>query len=371
MIERTRLSSLTGVIAVMALLIGGATMAPARAADEDPNLARLMAPCYQALRAEEGVRPKVYVNSRRLAEAHQEILNGLQTNSHCSSTLSPMASMHLATDAFLWSLLAQDEQLLGNPNWHHSLDVADGLLSRCVASPDLTKQGISTRCQNQRSFNIGFAREPYANDPCRRALTDEQNASDQLASPDIDQTRTQAAFNDANEGLAQIDRCQSPPMRLVTRAYLLSLRAEAEHDLNIPGSDRTFEEANDLLTQCSTLQRLPNDVAQNCRTQRTANETLVKEYHEPAGSQTGTITPESYTPVPWTYPLTAGFSPANLKPPNDVFAATVGYDTYAAIGNRKDLSAMFDFGAAGPPANYDDKAFFKSNMPVVRDLAAR
>ena len=39
---------------VVALLIGGPTMAPAGAADEDPNLARLMAPCYQALRAEEG-----------------------------------------------------------------------------------------------------------------------------------------------------------------------------------------------------------------------------------------------------------------------------------------------------------------------------
>ncbi len=344
----------------MALLIGPAT-APALAADEDPNVARLMAPCYQALRAEERVRPKIYARSPGLAAAHQTILNAIETNSRCSATLSPMASMHLATDAFLWSLLAEDEQLLNNPNWHHSLDVADRLLSRCASSPELVKQGVGSRCQNQRSFNVAFAREPYANDPCFRARRAEATASDELSGADIDQTRSQAAFKAANDGLSAVEGCQSPPMRLVTKAYLLSLRAEAEHDLDIPGWDRSFHEANDLLTQCSAaLMRLPNDVAKNCLTQRSANETLAKEYRETATPAPGTTAPVSYTPMPWTYPIKAGFNPSTLSS-NDPFATTVGYDTYAAIGSVPDLTTMFDFGSAGPPANLDNK-FFRSNM---------
>jgi hypothetical protein len=360
-IERTRLSFLTGVIAAVALLIGGPAMAPAGAADEDPNLARLMAPCYQALRAEESVRPKVYARSPGLAAAHQTILNALRTNSHCSSTLSPMASMHLATDAFLWSLLAEDEQLLGNANWHHSLDVADGLLTQCVAQPDLIKSGVSTRCQNQRSFNIAFAREPYGNDPCFRAEQAETVAADALTGPTIDQARTQAGFKAANDGLAADDRCQSPPMQLVTRAYLLSLRGEAEHDLDIPGWGQTFQQADDLLTRCSTtLGRVPGNVAKNCTLQHTANDQLVEEYRQEANAPPGQTSPLPYTSVPWPYPVRAGFNPDTLST-NDPFAKTVDYDTFAAIGSVDDLNKMFDFGASGPPSNLNPK-FFRANM---------
>jgi hypothetical protein len=359
--DRTRLSFLTGVVAAVALLTGGAGTAPVNAADEDPNVARLMVPCYQALHAEEGVRPRISPRSPGLLAAHQIIVNALRTNSRCSSTLSPMASMHLANDAFLWSLLAEDEQLLNNPSWHHSLDVANSLLSQCASNHDLVKQGVSSRCQLQRSFNIAFAREPYANDPCFKAQQAENTASDALSGTTIDQARTQAGYKAINDGLAADEHCQSPQMRLVTQAYLLSLKAEAEHDLDIPGWDRSFDLANELLTRCSTtLGRLRDNVAKNCATQRTANETLAKEYRDAAGAPTGAVSPLAYTAVPWQYPVRAGFNPDTLSP-TDPFAKNVDYDTFAAIGSVDDLQKMFDFGTGGPPANLDPK-FFRSNV---------
>lgn len=361
MIARTRLSFLTGVIAAAALLTGGAGSMSANAADEDPNVARLMVPCYQALHVEEGVRPRIAARSPGLVAAHQIIINGLRTNARCSSTLSPMATMHLANDAFLWSLLAEDEQLLNNSNWHHSLDVANSLLSQCVANPDLIKSGVSSRCQNQRSFNISFAREPYGNDPCFKAQQAETAASDALSGTEIDQVRTQAGYKDVNDGLAAADHCQSPPMRLVTQAYLLSLKAEAEHDLDIPGWDHDFVQANDLLTRCSTtLGRLPGDVAKNCATQRTANEALAREYRDEAATPPGATSPVAYTALAWSYPVRPGFNPDALST-NDPFAKNVDYDTFAAIGSIDDLNKMFDFGTGGPPANLDPK-FFRANM---------
>ncbi|HEX3467555.1 MAG TPA: hypothetical protein VHT05_05700 [Candidatus Elarobacter sp.] len=363
MYERTRLSFLTGVIAAVALSAGTAVI-PVRAADEDPNLARLAIPCYQALRAEESVRPRVYAHSPGLAGAHQTIVNALKTNSRCSSTLSPMASMHLANDAFLWSLLAEDEQLLGSSTWHHSLDVADSLLSQCIVAPDLIKSGVSSRCQNQRSFNIAFAREPYGNDPCFRAQQAETTASDLLSGTNIDQARTQAGFKAANDGLAAADKCQSPPMKLVDQAYLLSLRGEAEHDLDIPGWDHTFRDANDLLTRCATtLGRLPGNVSRNCTIQHNSNDQLVQEYRDEANAPPGQTTPVNYTALPWPYPVRAGFNPDQLST-NDPFAKTVDYDTFAAIGSVDDLTKMFDFGAAGAPSNMDAK-FFRANMLLI------
>jgi len=360
-IDRTRLSFLTGVVAAVALLAGGPGTAPASAADEDPNVARLMAPCYQALRAEETVRPRVYARSPGLVNAHQTIINALKTNGRCSSTLSPMASMHLANDAFLWSLLAEDEQLLNSNSWHRSLDTANGLLSQCVVNPELIKQGVSSRCQNQRSFNISFAREPYGNDPCFKAQQAETAASDALSGTTIDQARTQAAFKYANDGLASADHCSSPPMRLVTQGYLFSLRAEAEHDLDIPGWDRSFEQANALLARCATtLGRLPGNVAKNCDMQRVANDALAREYRDAANTPAGPTSPLPYTAVAWPYSVRAGFNPDTLST-NDPFAKNVDYDTFAAIGSIDDLNKMFDFGAAGPPSNLDPK-FFRTNM---------
>ncbi len=361
MIDRTRLSFVSGVVAAVALLTGVAGMTSANAADEDPNVARLMAPCYQALRAEETVRPRIRAGSSGLASAHQAIINALNVNRRCSATLSPMASMHLATDAFLWSLLAEDEQLLGSPNWRRSLDTADGLLARCVASPELIKEHVSSRCQNQRSFNIAFAREPRGNDPCFKAQQDETAASDALSGATIDQARSQIAYKDINDGLAADEHCQSPPMRLVTQAYLLSLKAEAEHDLDIAGWDRSFHDADELLTRCATtLGRMPDNVAKNCATQLTANEALAKDYRDAANAPAGPTSPLAYTAVVWPYPVRAGFNPDALST-NDPFAKTVDYDTFAAIGSIDDLNKMFDFGTAGPPANLDPK-FFRSNM---------
>jgi hypothetical protein len=359
-IDRTRLF-LTGVVAAVALLSAGAGTTPVNAADEDPNVARLMVPCYQALRAEETVRSRIYARSSGLAAAHQIIINALKTNSRCSSTLSPMASMHLANDAFLWSLLAEDEQLLNNGRWRQSLNTANSLLSQCVVNPDLIKQGVSSRCQNQRSFNISFAHEPYGNDPCFKAQQAETAASDALSGATIDQARTQVGYKAANDGIALVEHCQSPPMRLVTQGYLYSLKAEAEHDLDIPGWDRSFHTADDLLTLCaSTLTRLPDNVAKNCGTQRMANEELAKEYRDAANMPPGATTPLTYTTVPWTYSVRPGFNPDTLST-NDPFAKNVDYDTFAAIGSVDDLNKMFDFGASGPPANIDPK-FFHTNM---------
>src|SRR5581483_9929835 len=161
------------------------------------------------------------------------------------------------------------------------LDVANGLLSRCASDPDLVKQGVSTRCQNQRSFNIAYARTPTANDPCFQAERAESVASDALSGQVVDPVRTQAGYRAANDGLAANAHCQSPPMQLVTGAYLLSLKAEAEHDLNIAGWDATFHQADDMLARCSTtLRGLPDNVARNCATQLNANNELAKEYRD-------------------------------------------------------------------------------------------
>lgn len=339
----------------------GAGTTAARALDDDPDVARLMTPCNQALHAEESVRPRIYPRSAGLRAAHQTIIDALRTNQRCSATLSPMASMRLANDAFLWSLLGQDEQLLNNPSWRHSLDVANGLLSRCATEPDLVKQGVSTRCQNQRSFNIAYAKAPTANDPCFKAEQAENVASDALSGQTVDPVRTQAAYRAANDGLAADAQCQSPPMQLVTQAYLLSLKAEAEHDLNIAGWDATFHQADDLLNRCATtLRSLPDNVARNCSAQLHANDELAKEYRDAASAQTGPTTPVTFTALQWPYTVRAGFNPDTLST-NDPFAKNVDYDTFAAIGSLDDLKLMFDFGSAGPPANMDAK-FFRSNM---------
>ena len=337
-------------------------MSVARAVDEDPNVARLMAPCNQALHAEEAVRPRIYPHSPGLTNAHQAIVNALKTNQQCSATLTPMASMRLANDAFLWSLLGQDEQLLNYPNWRHSLDVANGLLSRCAGDPDLVKQGVSTRCQNQRSFNLAYQREPAGNDPCFEAQRNEAVASDALSGQTVDPARTQAAYRAANDGLAADARCQSPPMQLVNQAYLLSLKAEAEHDLNITGWDATFHQADDQLTRCATtLRSLPGNVARNCTSQLNANYELIKEYRDAmAAAPSGPTTPVTYTNLPWPYTVRPDFNPDSLST-NDPFAKTVDYDTFAAVGSVDDLKRMFDFGAAGPPAQMDPK-FFRTNM---------
>jgi len=350
-----------GTVFAATVVLSGAGMTPARAVDEDPNVTRLMVPCYQALHNEETVRPRVYPKSPGLVPAHQIIIDALKTNQRCSATLMPMASMRLANDAFLWSLLGQDEQLLNNPNWRHSLDVANSLLSRCASDPDLTKQHVSTRCQNQRSFNIAYAKAPTANDPCFQAEQAENAASDALSGQTVDPVRTQAAYKSVNDGLAADARCQSPPMQLVTQAYLLSLKAEAEHDLNIAGWDHTFGQAGDLLNRCSTtLRSMPGNVARNCAAQLNANNQLAGEYRDAAAAPAGPTSPLTYTAVPWPYAVRADFNPDQLST-NDPFAKNVDYDTFAAVGSLDDLKRMFDFGSAGVPTNIDGK-FFRSNM---------
>lgn len=357
--DRTWVFFVGTVLAATVGLSGAVTAA--RAADEDPNAARLMVPCYQALHVEEAVRPRIYPRSGGLAAAHQTLIDALKTNQRCSATLVPMASMRLANDAFLWSLLGQDEQLLNSPSWRHSIDVANGLLSRCASDPDLVKQGVSTRCQNQRSFNLAFARAGSGTDPCAQAQQAENSASDALSEQTVDPVHTQAAYKSANDGLAANARCRSPQMQLVTQGYLLSLKAEAEHDLNIAGWDHTFQQADDLLGRCSTtLRSLPDNVARNCATQLNANNALAREYRDAAGVPTGATSPLTYTALPWPYVVRADFNPDQLST-NDPFAKNVDYDTFAAVGSLDDLKRMFDFGSAGIPSNIDAK-FFRANM---------
>ena len=62
-------------------------------------------------------------------------------------------------------------------------------------------------------------------------------------------------------GLAANQRCPDAQMKLVNEAYLLSMRAPAEHDLKIGDWQRDYARANMLLAQCSTWPGLKGSVA--------------------------------------------------------------------------------------------------------------
>jgi hypothetical protein len=138
------------------------------------------------------------------------------------------------------------------------------------------------------AFVATIAPRPAAaapNDACAQALAYEKSAA-------ADSASRQAAYDSAIAGLAANQRCSDSQMRLVNEAYLLSMRAPAEHDLKIGNWQRDLTRANMLLNQCTNWPGLRNTPAGvNCGTQRRYNEIIYK-------TLTTQPTPRPATPTP-------------------------------------------------------------------------
>ena len=138
------------------------------------------------------------------------------------------------------------------------------------------------------------------NDACAQALAYEKTASS-------DAQPAQARYDATVTGLAANRRCTDPQLKLVNEAYLLSMRAPAEHDLKIGDWQRDYARANMLLTQCSNWPGLKGSVAgKDCADQRRYNELIAKKLtatpapaaaRTPAPAPAATVSP-SPKPLP-------------------------------------------------------------------------
>lgn len=98
-------------------------------------------------------------------------------------------------------------------------------------------------------------------DGCMQALAYEKAAAS-------DSVSRQAAYDSAVAGLTANQRCADSQMHLVNEAYLLSMRAGAEHELKIGDWKRDLTRANMLLEQCTSWPGLKGTKAGNdCLTQ--------------------------------------------------------------------------------------------------------
>jgi hypothetical protein len=144
------------------------------------------------------------------------------------------------------------------------------------------------------------AAAPTMTGPCAEALAYEKTAaSDTLAA--------QQRYDSAVAGLTANQRCRDSQVHLVNEAYLLSMRAPAEHDLKIGNWRQDLTRANMLLLQCTNWPGLKGTKAGiDCDTQRRYNTQMAKTMdgvdHPPA---TPSPAPgqgyRSPTPVPSGY----------------------------------------------------------------------
>lgn len=112
---------------------------------------------------------------------------------------------------------------------------------------------------------------PVAPDACAQALAYEKTASS-------DTLPAQGRYDATVTGLAANQRCADAQMKLVNEAYLLSMRAPAEHDLKIGDWQRDYARANALLSQCAAYPGLKGSVAgKDCADQRRYNELIAKK----------------------------------------------------------------------------------------------
>jgi hypothetical protein len=139
-------------------------------------------------------------------------------------------------------------------------------------------------------------------DACKQALDYEKTAAS-------DSVSRQAAYDSAVAGLGANQRCADAQMKLVNEAYLLSMRAGAEHELKIGNWQRDFERANMLLTQCTNWPGLRGTKAgTDCDTQRRYNVQIAKNLNtvptpRPAATATPPPPPSPYrTTVPLPVP---------------------------------------------------------------------
>jgi hypothetical protein len=132
-------------------------------------------------------------------------------------------------------------------------------------------------------------------DGCARALALEKTAAS-------DSVTAQARYDSAVAGLAANQSCSDSQMHLVNEAYLLSMRAPAEHDLHVGNWRADLTRANMLLLQCSNWPGLKGTKAGiDCDTQRRYNVTIEKTLdaidHPPARA-----TPPPPPPAPASRP---------------------------------------------------------------------
>ncbi len=115
-----------------------------------------------------------------------------------------------------------------------------------------------------------------APDPgCTQALAYEKTAA-------LDSASAQARYDSSVAGLAANQRCGDAQMHLVNEAYLLSMRAPAEHELRVGSWQRDLQRANMLLQQCTNWPGIRGTAAaSNCSTQLRYNETVAKNYTSP------------------------------------------------------------------------------------------
>lgn len=104
---------------------------------------------------------------------------------------------------------------------------------------------------------------------CQEALAYEKTASSDTATP-------QAAYDAAIAGLEANKRCNDEPMRLTREAFLLSMRAGAEHALNVGDWRRDITRAQMLLANCANRPDVGRTTADNCRTQWRYNDSWMK-----------------------------------------------------------------------------------------------
>jgi hypothetical protein len=82
-------------------------------------------------------------------------------------------------------------------------------------------------------------------DYCKDAVAQEHIAAAKSSSPRV-------AYKAAVAGLAANEKCGDENDNLINKAYLLSMKAYAEHSLGDDGWHTDFNQANALLVQCQT-----------------------------------------------------------------------------------------------------------------------
>jgi hypothetical protein len=181
------------------------------------------------------------------------------------------------------------------------LTVALGAVLVAQGAPALaatpTPHPISLACQQALAYEQIAARDPSA-----QAATDAAVA----------RREAQASYDAAVAGLEANKRCKDAPMSLTREAYLLSMRAAAEHALNVGNWQRDLTRANMLLEQCTgTNREIPRSVGDNCRTQLRLNDAFRRKVISEA---TPTATPRPYNPQPAGATPRPVLGPAALPP---------------------------------------------------------
>jgi len=129
---------------------------------------------------------------------------------------------------------------------------------------------------------------------CAQALAYEKTAAS-------DGVSTQVRYDSSVAGLSANQGCRDPQMHLVNEAYLLSMRAPAEHDLKIGNWRQDFTRADMLLLQCTNWPGLKGTKhAADCSTQRRYNAQIAKTL-EGYDRRTPAPMPPAPTPTPSGY----------------------------------------------------------------------